>query len=156
MDDEPEADRLEEELRQLAARREPVPPELLSAAVAAFGWRDIDTELAGLVYDSLHEAGGVALVRGSAGQRFVSFRAGEVAIDIEVTPAGGALRLLGQIMPPRAGPVELRRGGNVVTVAADELGRFESGPLPHGPLSLRLPAGPGAARPAVTTDWVSI
>jgi hypothetical protein len=29
MDDEPEINRLEEELRELAARREPVPPELL-------------------------------------------------------------------------------------------------------------------------------
>lgn len=156
MDDEPEINRLEDELRELAARREPVPPELLSAAVAAYGWRDVDTELAELVYDSLLETAGSAPVRGSAGQRLVSFRAGEVAIDVEVAPSGTGLRVLGQIMPPQAGRVELRQQRDVATVTADELGRFEYGPLDHGPLSLRLHPPPGAALPPVTTDWVSI
>lgn len=156
MDDEPEINRLEDELRELAARREPVPPELLSAAVAAYGWRDVDTELAELVYDSLLETAGAAPVRGSAGQRLVSFRAGEVAIDVEVAPSGTGLRVLGQIMPPQAGRVELRQQRDVATVTADELGRFEYGPLDHGPLSLRLHPPPGAALPPVTTDWVSI
>jgi hypothetical protein len=156
MDDEPEINRLEEELRELAAHREPVPPELLAAAVAAFGWRDIDAELAELVYDSLAETSGAAAVRGSAGQRLVSFRAGEVAIDVEVAPGGGGLHVLGQIMPPRAARVELRQQRDVATVTADELGRFEYGPLDPGPLSLRLHPGPGAGQQAVTTDWVTI
>jgi hypothetical protein len=50
--------------------------------------------------------------------------------------------------------VELRQQRDVATVTADELGRFEYGPLDHGPLSLRL--HPGAGQQAVTTDWVTI
>ena len=42
---EPNDDELEHELRRLAAEAEPVPAELLQAAVAAFGWRDIDAEI---------------------------------------------------------------------------------------------------------------
>ena len=38
-------DELEAELRRLAADREPVPAELVQAALDAFGWRDIDAEL---------------------------------------------------------------------------------------------------------------
>ena len=49
-------DELEAELRRLAADREPVPAELVQAALDAFGWRDIDAELAELVYDSLVDA----------------------------------------------------------------------------------------------------
>jgi len=37
---------LEAELRRLAADKEPVPAALVQAALDAFGWRDIDAELA--------------------------------------------------------------------------------------------------------------
>ena len=57
-------DELEAELRQLAANREPVPAQLHQAAVDAFSWRDIDAEIAELVYDSLLDADAASLVRG--------------------------------------------------------------------------------------------
>ena len=66
-------DELEAELRRLAADREPVPAELVQAAVDAFGWRNIDAELAELVYDSLIDTDEASLVRGPPGQRLVSF-----------------------------------------------------------------------------------
>lgn len=145
---------LEQELRGLAARFEPVPPEFLDAARGAFAWRDIDAELAELVFDSLADDEAV-LVRGSADRRLYSFSGGGLTIDVEVTSSGQHRTVLGQIAPPQAGEVDIRRQQDTVTVIADELGRFQSGPLPPGPLSLRLrPAG--GQGPAVITDWVGV
>jgi hypothetical protein len=153
MRDERDDDELEEELRRLAARVDPVPPELLRAAAGAFTWRDIDAELAELVFDSLLDADEAALVRGSPDRRLVSFAAGGLTIDVEVTTTGPDRTVMGQIVPPRRGQVELRRGQDTVTVEADELGRFRSGPLPPGPLSLRLRTEGGAP---VVTDWLAL
>ena len=89
-------DELEAELRRLAADREPVPAELVQAAVDAFGWRDIDAELAELVYDSLVDADEASLVRGPPGQRLVSFAVGGMTIDVEVTSAGPGRTVMGR------------------------------------------------------------
>jgi hypothetical protein len=151
MRDEPE-DELENELRRLAARVDPVPPELLRAAAGAFAWRDIDAELAELVFDSLAETDAM-LVRGSPDRRLLSFAGGGLTVDVEVTATGPERTVMGQIVPPRRGQVELRRGQDTVTVEADELGRFRSGPLPPGPLSLRLRTEDGAP---VVTDWLAL
>jgi hypothetical protein len=126
------------------------------AAADVFGWRDIDTELADLVYDSLLDADVAAHVRGADDQRLFTFRAGDMIIDLEVTRTGPARSVLGQIMPPQACLVDLRQQRNVVTVTSDDLGRFRSEPLAPGPLSLRLHAPEGTSQPTVTTDWVSI
>jgi hypothetical protein len=155
MRDDPD-DELEEELRRLAARLEPVPPELLQAAAGAFAWRDIDAELAELVFDSLADSDAATLVRGSPGRRLVSFTGGGLTIDVEVTSTGPARTVMGQIVPPQRGVVDIRRRQEVVTVESDELGRFRSGPLPPGPLSLRLRPAPGAPGPEVVTDWVAV
>jgi hypothetical protein len=153
MRDERDDDRLEEELRRLAARADPVPPELLDGAAGAFAWRDIDAELAELVFDSLLDTDAAAAVRGSPDRRLVSFEAGELAIDVEVTASGAGRTVMGQIVPPRRGQVDLRRPGETVTVEADELGRFRSGPLRPGPLSLRLRTADGGP---VVTDWLAL
>jgi hypothetical protein len=149
-------DELEAELRALAADREPVPAELLRAAVDAFAWRDIDAELAELSYDSLADADEAALVRGSPGQRLVSFAAGELTIDVEVAGTGPGRTVMGQIAPPQRATVDIRYPGDTVTVEADELGRFRSGPLPPGPASLRLRPPPGGDGPAIVTDWICL
>jgi hypothetical protein len=149
-------DELEAELRRLAAAREPVPAELVQAALDAFGWRDIDAELAELVYDSLADASGASLVRGSPGQRLVSFAVGGVTIDVEVTGAGPGRSVMGQIAPPRRATVDIRGPQDTVTVEADELGRFQSGPIPPGPASLRLRPPPGGHGPAIVTDWIAL
>ena len=149
-------DELEAELRRLAADREPVPAGLRQAAVEAFSWRDIDAEIAELVYDSLLDADAATLVRGPADQRLVSFAAGGMTIDLEVTSAGPARTVLGQIAPPQRATVDIRHRQGTVTVEADDLGRFRSGPLPPGPASLRLRPPPETAGPAVVTDWIAL
>ena len=147
---------LEAELRRLAADKEPVPAELVQAALDAFGWRDIDAELAELIYDSLADADEASLVRGSPGQRLVSFAVGGMTIDVEVTGAGPGRSVLGQIAPPQRARVDIRGPQDTVTVEADELGRFRSGPISPGPASLRLRPPPGGDGPAIVTDWISL
>ena len=149
-------DEFEAELRRLAAHREPVPAQLRQAAVDAFSWRDIDAEIAELVYDSLLDADAASLVRGPADQRMVSFAIGGITIDLEVTSAGPGRTVMGQISPPQRAMVDIRHRQDTVTVEADDLGRFESGPLPPGPASLRLRPPPGVAGPAIITDWIAL
>ena len=149
-------DELEQKLRRLADDQEPVPAELIRAAVDAFAWRDIDAELAELVYDSLADSDEASLVRGSSGQRLVSFAAGDMTIDVEVTSAGPERTVMGQIAPPQPATVDIRCPKDTVTVEADELGRFRSGPLPHGPASLRLRPPSGDEGPQIVTDWISL
>ena len=146
-------DELAEELRRLAARLDPVPPELLTAAAGAFAWRDIDAQLAELVFDSLLDVDEATQVRGSPERRLVSFAGGGLTVDIEVTTTGPARTIMGQIVPPQRGAVDVRRQQETITIEADELGRFRSGPLHPGPLSLRL--RPAEGRPVVT-DWLAL
>ena len=146
-------DKLTGELRRVAARLDPVPPELLDAAARAFTWRDIDAELAELVFDSLLDTDEASLVRGAPERRLVSFTGGGLTIDVEVTSAGPERTVMGQIVPPQRGVVDIRRRQETVSIEADEMGRFRSGPLPPGPLSLRLRPAGGAP---VVTDWLAL
>lgn len=156
MRDEPGDDELEEELRRLAARLEPVPPELLDAAAQVFSWRDVDAEIAELVFDSLLDPDEAALVRGAPERRLLSFAGGGVTVDVEVTRTTAARVVTGQIAPPQRGIVDIRRRQETVTVEADDMGRFQSGPLPPGPVSLRLRPAGEAPPFAVVTDWVAL
>ena len=153
MPDERDDDELDGELRRLAARLDPVPPELLAGAAAAFAWRDIDAQLAELVFDSALDADEATLVRGSPERRMVSFAGGGLTVDIEMTTAGPARTIMGQIVPPQRGTVDIRRQQETITIEADELGRFRSGPLRPGPLSLRLRPAEGSP---VVTDWLAL
>jgi hypothetical protein len=156
MSDESAHDELERELRQLAARLDPVPPEFVRAAAEAFSWRNIDAELAELAFDSLLDTDEAALVRGSAGRRMVSFQTPELTIDVEVTTTASGREVMGQITPPQRATVEIRHRTGVVSTDADEQGCFRSASLQAGPMSLRLHPAAGRPRPPVVTDWLSI
>jgi hypothetical protein len=145
---------LENELREIAARVDPVPAHLLLAAEAAFAWRTVDAELAGLVFDSLTTAGSgsraaeeLAPVRGG-GPRMLTFQTPGLTVELEVTRVGGAHRLLGQLLPPGAAHVEIRHPDGVFHTEADELGRFAAEQVTAGPISIRCLG--------VVTDWVAI
>lgn len=141
-------DALERELREAAAVLDPVPPELLHAAVDAFTARTMDDELATLAFDSLDGAG---TVRGDDGPRVASFHTGEAGVDVEITVSAGGARVVGQVMPPGAAEVELR-GRRPVTVTADVMGRFSCDHVAAGPFSLRCRAG-GLT---LVTEWITI
>jgi hypothetical protein len=136
---------LEEELRQAAAVLDPVPAELQQIAVDAYALHDLDARVAELTFDSLVDA---LPVRGAGdAPRMLTFRAGEVTVDVEVTAQG----LMGQVLPPQPARIEVLGGprpGSPLT--ADALGRF-TGDVPlSGPFALRLRTGGDV----VVTEWL--
>jgi hypothetical protein len=154
---------LDDELRRIAARLDPVPEALVHAAEAAFAWRGVDVELAELAFDSLAERESLALVRGADEPRLLTFHAAELTIELEVRPptrehpplAGVEHRLIGQLLPPGPARVEVRHPDGVLMVEADELGRFAAEQVATGPISLRCQRA-GAATAPVVTEWVPI
>ena len=95
---------LEAELREAAAILDPVPAQLREIAVAAFALHDLDARIAELTFDSVVDA---IPVRGATDvPRMLTFRAGEVTVDVEVTAHG----LMGQVLPPQPARIEVLGG----------------------------------------------
>ncbi|WP_155059329.1 hypothetical protein [Streptomyces blattellae] len=141
------AEGLLDELRQAAAILDPVPAELRRSAVEAYALRDLDARLAELTFDSLVDA---IPVRGvTDAPRMLTFRSGDVTVDVEVTGQG----LLGQVLPPQSASIEVLSGrpaASPTTLTADDLGRFTSDAPPAGPFALRLRTG----GQLVVTEWL--
>ncbi|MGW9497205.1 hypothetical protein ACWG5P_22880 [Streptomyces prasinus] len=144
MDDDLAAGLLEEELRQAAAALDPLPPALLQIAVDAYVLHRLDAEVAELTFDSLVDA---VPVRGTEDPpRMLTFSAGEVTVDVEVTAHG----LMGQLMPPQPARIEVLGGPRPgPSLTADDMGRFTAAP-PSGPFALRL----RTAGDVIETEWL--
>jgi hypothetical protein len=150
------AERLHRDLAALIARLDPVPPEVVRDARAAWELRSVDAELAALVNDS-PLGRPLAGMRAAEGPRSLTFEAPGLIVEVEVAVVGDRRRLTGQLVPPGRATVTVRHGGGAVEVEADELGRFRADDLAPGAASLRCePAGGGAAGGTVVTDWVAI
>jgi hypothetical protein len=147
------------ELRSILERVDPPPGEISEFARAALGWRRLDGELAELLADSALETGATALARsGSAGGRWLTFKADGLAIDLQIEADGGVLTLLGQLAPPpAAAAIEVQTGDGAVaaTADADSLGRFRVKVEARGRIRLRVlrPDPPGAP---IETSWFSV
>lgn len=147
-----------EELRKLCADVDPIPEDVVAAGHCAFIARSLDEELALLVYDSGRD-GELVGVRSATGTRQLTFETGDLTLELEVAtgPAGsvnqGSGSMVGQLVPPCPGTVEVRHPGGSVTVAADRLGRFSARGLPSGPMSLRCRAKDGTS---VLTEWILV
>lgn len=142
-----------EELRD-AGRLDAPPAEMIAAAKSSFVWRTLDAELAELVYDSVLEESALAAVRSSQPPQLLTFEAPALTIEVEAATTGSRRRLIGQLVPPQPGHVEVRHSGGTLTVDADEMGRFSADDLTPGPVSLRYYAAGQAV--GVTTDWVLV
>lgn len=153
MPDEPDDIEVEERLRELIEQLDPVPEQLLAAALGSYTWRTVDSELALLVLDSVEEDQG-ALVRGREDVRLLSFETSGLTIDIQVSSGGQGRRIVGQLAPPGHATVQVRQGSSVTDLDADELGRFRA-QLRDGPFSLKCSTGPDGTR-SVVTDWITI
>src|ERR1700736_6555418 len=94
---EPWEEHLLGERRALARAVDPVPAEVTFAAKGSLAWRRIDAELAELTFDSLLEDAALAGVRGGDTVRLVTFEAGDVSVEVEITDAGDRRRLIGQL-----------------------------------------------------------
>jgi len=128
-----------------------VPADFIAAGKAAFAWRDIDSELAELVYDSaLEEELSAAPVRAErAHLRAMTFTATDLTIEIEIT--GEAL--LGQVVPMQDGEVEvITHEGKAQTGLIDDIGGFTIRPLPVGPFRLNCRTAGGS----ISTSWLNI
>ena len=136
-------DQLEQDLRVAAALVDPVPSRLVEGAITAYAWRTVDADLAELVFDSLSESA-VAVVRGGDQPRLVTFRVGDLTVELELSGD----RLVGRVEPAFSSVV-VQQGARRVTVPADALGRFASDVV-RGPLRLHIRTG----QRTVVTDWI--
>ncbi|MFY1638019.1 hypothetical protein ACN27F_32870 [Solwaraspora sp. WMMB335] len=156
MSDDPTTpdDELLVRLDRLLARIDPVPPQVLSAAIASFDWRTLDTDLARLVDDSLSASAGV---RGAAA-RLLTFRAEALTVEVEMTRIRDRLRIVGQLVPPQPARVRVERAGgeaaHLTSAEADALGRFTLDGLLPGPT--RLVCATADGEPAVYTEWIML
>lgn len=157
-DDHP--DEIMDELRAALAEADAVPPHLMAAAQASFGWRTIDADLAELTYDSLLDDDRLVTVRSThsapataGGPRALTFERAEITVDIEITPSTHGRTLLGQVVGPTAEAVvvERARGTATTELAVDDLGRFRTTDLAPGPVRLRCRLEAG--EPDIVTDW---
>jgi hypothetical protein len=142
-------DELARELRDAADLFDPLPPYLTAAAIAAFTWRDIDAELAELVFDSLEAT--TVTIRGTDRPRMLTFEGTRLVIEVEIDGDGAFRRITGRMTPPAAAEVSIRHEQEETTVAADDLGRFAAGGITAGRIRLRVSTA-DAGRPVVT-DW---
>jgi hypothetical protein len=148
------AEELLRELRSLVDEVDPCPAEVTTFAKAAPGWRRIDAGLAELLSDSALEPASPALTRsGTVRARSMTFKAGELEIDLSIQDADPGLVLLGQLAPPARASVEVQRDDSSIaaTAEADELGRFRIELAEGGRVRLRILRESPA--PAVETSW---
>lgn len=139
------------QVRETLLETDPVPAWVVAAATTALAWRDLDVALAELVEDSaLREPAGI---RGPSGPRLLTFEAESVTVVVEVSDVGPDRRLLGQLVPPRPGRVEIRHQAGQEQTEADELGRFRVERLPAGLVSFVCEDGDGRT---VVTSWVAL
>jgi hypothetical protein len=150
-------DELMAELALLMDQADPVPALVTAAAKASVAYRDLDEELAALVYDSdfddgspLPGRGELARVRGG-GTRRLTFEGPDLTVELKLQPER---RLIGQLVPSQEADIEISSPSGSFTVRADALGRFVAADVPAGPVSLRC-HGQHAARPT-QTEWVTL
>jgi len=144
-----------EDLGQIAAELDPAPPLVTELGRTAFLMRRVDAELAQLVADSLLETAGVRSAH--SGTRLLSFEAGDLCVEVQVSPVGDQLLVLGQVAPsPSKGEGVVRlegTGGALDRAELDDLGSFRFDAVRPGlaRLHVTLPD----AQP-VTTSWVTL
>jgi hypothetical protein len=154
---EPGDDELLAQLRRIAAEADPVPELVIQAARSAFGLRDLDARLAELVRDSAVDVPATA-VRGGD-RRMLSFEAGDVAVECEITERDLRRDILGQLVGGLAAGIDAEVAGTEVTstqrvtVPVDERGRFSVRDLPAGPVRLRCRLADGTT---VVTSWAAM
>jgi len=144
-------ERLLAALSEAMKASEAVPPWFIETGKSAFAWHNIDAELAQLTYDSSVDQREAAVMRSeTASIRALTFTSPHVSLELEVTENS----LLGQVIPPRAGPLEIHtRTGEISTTEVDEIGCFAVDPIPDNPFRLRCSTADGTD---VLTGWITL
>ena len=130
---------------------EDVPSWFVETGKNAFAWHNIDAELAQLTYDSNEDRREAAVVRSeTASVRSLTFTSAHLTVELEVAENS----LLGQIIPPRGGTLEIHtKAGTISTTEVDEIGCFAVDPIPDSPFRLRCRTADGTD---VLTGWITI
>ena len=151
MPDSWDDEQLWEALQESMRARQAVPSWFIETGKNAFAWHNIDAELAQLTYDSYQDRREAAAMRSeTASIRALTFTSDHLSVELEVT----AHSLLGQIIPPRAGELEIHtRAGEISSVEVDEIGRFAVDPIPESPFRLRCST---ADDTDVLTGWITL
>jgi hypothetical protein len=133
----------------LAARE--VPPQFRVAARAAYDWRTLDAELATLARDCATVPWTRRTGRGRVAElRDLTFVAADLTVEVELA----AERLLGRVVPPGPGRVQLQTmDGDRASAEIDALGCFAFRSAPRGCFRLHLRTDAGAR---VVTAWVGL
>jgi hypothetical protein len=145
-------DELLTRLAEAQQAAESVPREFIEAGKAAYAWRTIDAELAELVYDSAMEEVQLAgqIRAEQAHLRALTFTTSDLTLEIEVT----AEAMLGQLVPPEAGEVEvITRAGKAQQEPIDDVGGFTIRPVPAGSFRLHCRTASGIF---VATNWLNL
>lgn len=130
--------------------RQTVPEWFVETGKNAYAWHNIDAELAQLTYDSSRDQEVVAAVRSEAASiRALTFTSSRLSIELEVAEGS----LFGQIIPPRAGTLEIHTTASVTSSPVDETGCFEVDPIPTSPFRIRCRTGDGTD---VLTGWITL
>jgi hypothetical protein len=130
--------------------REAVPDWFIETGKNAYAWHNIDAELALLTYDSNSDRERAAVVRSEAASiRALTFTSGRLSIELEVSES----TLLGQIIPPGPGTLEVHTTAGVASTPVDEIGCFAVSPIPASPFRIRCRTEDGAD---VLTGWITL
>ena len=130
---------------------EAVPSWFVETGKNAYAWHNIDAELAQLTYDSNVDRREAAVMRSeTASIRALTFTSDHLSVELEVTMHS----LLGQIIPPSTGALEIHtKAGQITSVEVDEIGRFAVDPIPDSPFRLRCRTVDGTD---VLTGWITL
>ena len=137
-------------LGEAVKARQAVPEWFVETGKNAYAWHNIDAELAQLTYDSLGDRERAAAVRSeTASIRALTFTSAQLSVELEVTTGS----LVGQIIPPRAGTLEVHTTAGVASSLMDEIGCFAVTPIPNSPFRLRCRTEDGTD---VLTGWITL
>jgi len=145
-------ERLLAALGEAIKARQAVPAWFVETGKNAFAWHNIDAELAQLTYDSNEDRreAAAAMRSETASIRALTFTSAHLTVELEVTGHS----LLGQIIPPRSGTLEIHtRAGQISSAEVDEIGCFAVDPIPASPFRLRCHTADGTD---VLTGWITI
>ena len=137
-------------LREALSASEAVPAWFVETGKNAYAWHNIDAELAQLTYDSFSDQRMATATRSeTASIRALTFTSANLSMELEVSEDS----LLGQIIPPRAGMLEIHTKTGVTTTSVDEIGCFAVEPKPDTSFRLRCRIADGTD---VLTGWINL
>ena len=146
----PDDDELLTALGQAFRARESVPEWFAETGKNAYAWHNIDAELAQLTYDSHSDREQAAAVRSEAASiRALTFTSPQLSIELEVAEN----TLIGQIIPPGPGTLEVHTTAGVTSSPVDEIGCFSVTPIPASPFRVRCRTADGTD---VLTGWITL